>query len=501
MSTRVHWVNTMTRRSLYALGLTTAVGVGAAYAESPTVTPLAGQPSLLFGAYDTASVGYTNQEFVIAGEATSYSMPQPPSRDGRWNASPAVKAPYVTRIVVMRPADAKRFNGTVIVEWLNVSGGVDSPAVWLMAHRQIVRAGYGYVAVSAQKVGVEGGPSVMGPDSSLKKTQPQRYGSLRHPGDAFSYDVFSQAGRVVRNARPGGILGPLTAKHIIAVGESQSAVFMTTYVNAVDTLARVYDGFLIHSRFGGASQLDGVMAIDVAHGLAGIRLRPDLRVPVLTFITEGDLVGFHGVIGFYTARQPDTDRLRTWELAGASHADNYTIVVSPIDTGSVPVEKLAAAYAPTTSILGEKVPKPINFGPQQHYIVQTALDGLERWVRTGAAPPTSPRIELTDTNSVRLVLDEHGIAKGGIRTPWVDVPTARLSSDPNPGSLMVALFGTSEVFEPAQLKTLYPGGKADYLKRFEAALDRTIEQGFILRADRQEILDLAAAMYPAGSSR
>ena len=93
--------------------------------------------------------------------------------------SPAETADYITRIVVLTP-DRARFNGTVLVEWLNVSGGIDAPAVWMMAHREMVRAGYGYVAVSAQRVGVEGGTNLMGIDMSLKKQNPQRYSLLHH---------------------------------------------------------------------------------------------------------------------------------------------------------------------------------------------------------------------------------------------------------------------------------------------------------------------------------
>ena len=70
-------------------------------------------------------------------------------------------ADYTTRMVVLTPTDAAKFNGTVIVEWLNVSGGVDAPALWFMAHREIVREGYAYVVVSAQQVGVEGGVSML----------------------------------------------------------------------------------------------------------------------------------------------------------------------------------------------------------------------------------------------------------------------------------------------------------------------------------------------------
>ena len=74
---------------------------------------------------------------------------------------PSGTADYTTRIVVLTPADRAQFNGTVLVEWLNVSGGIDAPAVWMMAHREIVRAGYAYVAVSAQRVGVQGGASML----------------------------------------------------------------------------------------------------------------------------------------------------------------------------------------------------------------------------------------------------------------------------------------------------------------------------------------------------
>lgn len=465
-------------------------------ARTPNVTPLPGKPALLIGAYEPSDVGYTASEFVISGEAASYAMSEPASADGHWRAAEDDTADYATRIVVWRPTDPARFDGTVIVEWLNVTGGVDSPADWLMLHRQVLRAGHAYVMVSAQQVGVEGGPSIMGPDNSLKKVAPERYGPLHHPGDAFSFDIFSQVGRLARSSRSDEVLGPLEPKRILAVGESQSATFLTTYVNAVDPLAEVYDGFLIHSRFGGAVELGGAMDPGGPAWNGGVQLRPTLRVPVMTFITELDLLGFPGMAGFHAARQPDTERLRVWELPGASHADNYTILVSPIDTGSAPLEDLAKAYAPSASIMGMGVNAPINFGPQHHYVVQAALNALDHWVRTGEPPPRSPRIELTDTAPPQAVRDEHGIAKGGIRTPWTDVPAARLSGEGDPGHLMGALFGTSEIFSGQKLKALYPGGKADYLERFEVSLDETIGQGFILPADRAEILGLAALMYP-----
>ena len=230
--------------------------------DSPLVTPAPGKPLLLLGAFELGSVGYVAEEFFISGTASSYTSVTELGPDGRWSVTPSANADYTTRIVVLTPVDRTQFNGTVLVEWLNVSGGIDAPAVWMMAHREIIRSGYAYVAVSAQRVGVEGGESLLGIDMSLKSQDPARYASLRHPGDAFAYDIFSQVGRLVKDAGHSSIVRELVAEHVVAVGESQSAMFLTTYVNAVDPLAEAYDGFLVHSRFASAAPLDVISLFD-----------------------------------------------------------------------------------------------------------------------------------------------------------------------------------------------------------------------------------------------
>ncbi|MGH3638117.1 MAG: alpha/beta hydrolase domain-containing protein [Mycobacterium sp.] len=463
----------------------------------PVVTAVPGKPNLLLGSYDVAALGYRAEEFFISGTATSYAATGDLNADGRWRVAPARDADYTTRIVVLTPEHVSAFNGTVLVEWLNVSGGIDAPAVWFMAHREMLREGYAYVAVSAQEVGVQGGDSPGGHDMSLKTQDPVRYAPLRHPGDAFSYDVFSQIGRLVRSSQPGGVLSALTPEHVLAVGESQSAMYLTTYVNAVDPLAEVYDGFLVHSRFAPAAPLDGVSMLEPSSATMpdAVRIRPDLRVPVLVIITETDLLG-GPLLAYYTARQPDEARLRVWEIPGTAHADNYTIQVAPIDTGFAPLSAIVAAYAPTTTLMGEQVAQPINFGPQHHYVLQAALAGLRNWVRTGEPAPSAPQIELSAADPPQLVLDDHGIAKGGVWTPWVDVPIARTSGLGGDGNFMASLFGSGEVFDAATVASLYPGGSDEYLRLFEIALDEAVRSGFIVAADRGEILELAAATYP-----
>ena len=477
--------------------LAAALLANPALAKRPEIQIVEGVPSLLLGAYDVTKLGYARAEYFVSGDAKAYIAPVPLAQDGKWSATVSTTAPYRTRIVVLRPADPAKFNGTVIVEWLNVSGGIDAPADWFMAHREIMRSGYAYVAVSAQKVGIEGGAS-LGADMSLKKTNPARYQSLAHPGDAYAFDIFSQAGSILRDSRPGGVLGPLVARHVLAVGESQSAHFLTTYVNAVDPRARVYDGFLIHSRFAGSAPLDGASIIGAPTSSYPqlVKFRPDLRVPVLTIITETDLMGT-GRRGYLAARQPDMKHLRTWEIPGTAHADTYTIQVAPIDTGSASIAQIAAAYVPPAKLMGMKVSKPINFAPQHHYIVEAALAALNLWVVTGKPAQAAPQIEVTQGDPPALVLDATGHAKGGVRTPWVDVPAARLSGLGNGGNIMAGLFGSSEPFDAATLAKLYPGGKAEYLRRFKTSLDAATAKGFLLPADSAEIRALAEAMYPS----
>ena len=280
-------------------------GVGAAQVPSPQIEgPITGPGSVFLQStsIDLASVGYTQEEFFLSGTAHAYTNSEPLGTDGKWSVTPADSADYKTRIVVYRPASGKKFNGTVVVEWLNVSGGVDAGPDWTFAHTELIREGYAWVGVSAQKLGVDGGVALV-PVASLplKTVDPARYGSLRHPGDSFSYDIFSQAGEAIRHPSGPSPLGDLRVKRVIAAGESQSAFRMVTYINAIHPLAHVFDGYFVHSRGAISAPLSESPqpAISVP-GTAAIR--DDVDVPVLIFETETDLT----FLGYVAARQDDS---------------------------------------------------------------------------------------------------------------------------------------------------------------------------------------------------
>lgn len=407
--------------------------------------------------------GYIEQEFFASGNAQAFRATSSP-KSGRWSITPTTSAPYRTRILVRRPRDPARFNGTVVVEWMNVSGGESAPD-WDYLNPELMRAGYAYVGVSAQALGVDGGTPILGSlnagsSGGLVHEEPQRYGTLQHPGDQYALDMFAQIGTAVRG-NDDDLLGGLRPRRVVAVGESQSAFYLTTFADAFQPLTHSYDGIFIHSRGGGGASLTGP-AITSAVGPDGLWIRTDLQVPVFMFETQTDLVE----LGYAAARQPNTGRIRTWEVAGTSHADAYLV-------GS------AAKTLGCTS--------PINDGPQ-HPVVQAAFAAFNRWVASGTQPPSPKPFGLAGTNPVRLALDSHGNVIGGVRTPAVDAPVSTLSGTAPPGtSVVCSLFGSTNEFNSSTLKQLY-GSKKQFLREYTTSLNKAIAGKFILPFDRAALL-------------
>ncbi len=432
------------------------------------------------------AAGYAESEYTAAGTATSYQAPGGLPADGRYRLEPLDTASYETRIVVRRPTDPAKFSGVVVVEWLNVSGGEDTPADYTYLAPQLLREGDAWVGVSAQRIGVEGGPvavSVPGLSGStspgLKGTDPARYGSLHHPGDAYSYDIYTQVARAMRT--PGAVdpLHGLDVKRLLAVGESQSAFTLTTYVDGVQPLTHEFDGFLIHSRGGSPAPLGKPGAgIDIAGSLSGqpTIMRTDQSAPVILVETETDVLG---ILDYYPARQPDNAHLRLWEVAGAAHADK---------------EQVGAAE----SSFGCSV--PINRG-QQGFVLRSAISHLETWSEGGAPPPSGAPFTVTTGSDGKpaYALDSVGNVEGGVRTPSVDAPVDVLSGLPAPNSSVICILsGQTTPIPAATLAQKYPS-KAAYLSDYTKATDAAIKAGFVLPADRAAMLAQAQpSRIPAG---
>jgi hypothetical protein len=430
-----------------------------------------------------ASLGYSEKEYFFSGQATSYTASQPLATNGRWEVRPADKMPYTSRLLVRRPADPAKFNGTVIVEWLNVSYGHDISVSWSHSIDHLLSEGYAYVGVSAQEAGVEGFP-VDNParnNGALKLWDPVRYAPLDHPGDSFSYDIFTQAARAIRGDDGVRPLGELDVKHLVATGASQSALRLNTYINAVQPLKNAYDGFIVQVGFGLGAPLSQAPqpAVSVPSPLF---LRTDLRVPVLVIDSETEVLGWAPLGDSYHARQPDTDLLRRWEIAGGAHGSAQGNLVSVADvTHADP----ALPGADLSAFLG--CAKPINRGPST-YLYNAGIEAMRRWLGPHPIAPTSALLDVIPGTTLTVAKDAVGNALGGVRSTLLDVPTAVYSgaNEPSGSGSCNSIAGSTVPLDDAALRSLYPTHQ-DYVEKVAADARKLVDEGFLVPADATQL--------------
>lgn len=456
--------------------------------------PLAGEPVLVSTFFPLANFGYQRAEYLVSGTANAYVNRNEFKPDGRWQVQASDAADYTTRIVVIRPIDPADFNGSVVVEWLNVSAGFDAGPDWGMLHTELIRSGYAWVGVSAQKVGVDAlkDGSAAG---LLPGADAMRYADagLVHPGDAYSYDIYSQVAQALRDpATSQQAFGALQPEHLIAAGESQSADRMMTYVNAFAPLHALFDGYFVHSRLSGSAALQGgLFEEDLVATPEVVRVRDDLGVPVMMLQTETDLF----ILGSWPSNQPDNELFRLWEVAGTAHADLYTFLDNRLDVGTDP--SIAAVEENANPIPGIiECPAPVNAGPQ-HWVAKAAMAALNRWIVDGTPAPEAARLAVSG-DPPAFELDALGNVLGGVRTPYVDAPVAVLSGEGQPQDPFdpedrnfCFLSGTTQLFDAATLASLY-ASNADYIAAVAAAADAAVDAGFLLAADAELIKAHAA---------
>tara|TARA_B100001245_G_scaffold118261_1_gene86899 strand:- start:324 stop:1775 length:1452 start_codon:yes stop_codon:yes gene_type:complete len=424
---------------------------------------------------DLASRGYVMEEFFLDGDASAYNFADGASStpDGRWNTEREIQSTaYRTRILVVRPHKGSDFNGTVIVHWQNVTAGYELGSV---GDDEYLR-GYAWVGVSAQAVGVNGFP---GPEAAgLRQWDLERYGSLNHPGDAYSYDIFTQAGRAVGPSRTKtGIdpMGGLDVIHLIAAGASQSAGRLRTYINGVHLLENVFDGFIPYIDFSSTIPFEA----DKGGSRRGMGqrtpIRTDINVPVFVVNSETEAEAY------LPARQPDSKTFRLWEVAGTSHV-------------SVPRSMAASG--------GEEGPNWMSYQPAY----QAAIRHSRNWIVSDVEPPRMPRIAMTNAQTGRKTIerDTNGNAVGGIRLPDLAVPTARHRGTGRFGgggnNRFAFLYGLSQDFDAEKLAKLYPNRRV-FLDKYEREVDRCVKEAVLLADDVPAMLSRVtqwAQTLPAG---
>ncbi|MBS0363526.1 MAG: hypothetical protein JSR98_19295 [Proteobacteria bacterium] len=433
-----------------------------------------------FAAYfgDISAVGYVEEEYFIEGEAAAFKVLGDIPLDGRLETAKVGATPYKTRLLVRRPADPAKFNGTVLVEWINVSAGYDIACADPVG---LYEAGFAWVSVSAQRVGVHGYEAAFHPPlptgKGLVQWDAARYGSLSVPGDSLSYDIFTQGARAVGPDRLSEVdpMGGLKVRKLIAIGASQSGYRLVSYINGVQKTHAVFDA-LMPLVFAGRSAPWVDARPNSQLSAPQMRIRDDLAAKVFGLDSETEAPAYLKV------RQPDTDRFRYWEIAGASHggtAQEARIrlitdrdgVTAPDD--GPPIHTSDVLWVPTCD---------------------AAIRHVQKWIHGGAPPPVQPKIAFDATGPTPTIKrDRLGNAVGGVRLPDLEVPTAQSVGSTKDS----AWLGQTFPFTPAQLRSLYPTHQ-DYVVQVRAAADRALKAGVILpyRA-AQYVTQAEAAEIPA----
>jgi hypothetical protein len=193
----------------------------------------------------------------------------------------------------------------------------------------------------------------------------------------------------------------------------------------------------------------------------------NVGVPVMRAMSQSDyLTGI-------AARRPDSDapgdRYRHYEVAGAGHAS--------------PDELYYSARPEDIVRAGRAVPPfSCNEGPRSRLSMSLATKAffrnLDLWVRRGIAPP---RAEPIRVENGQPVLDEHGNVIGGVRSPYVDVPTATWFGRAT-GASFCFIAGWERPFDEAKLRALYPTHR-DYVRKVVQSTGQLVVDRFITLPD------------------
>lgn len=459
---------------------------------NPTLSPVTGGSGQAAGAlrYDVTEYGYAEEEFFFEGTATTHPPAQEPP------------APYRSRMIVWTPIDPDRFNGTTVVEWAHVSdfGQFELTVELNYLAPMLEEEGYAFVLVTAEEGGVcDKGPSGCS-GLSMTGADPDRYGTLDHPGDAYSFAIFSQAMQAIKHPEGTSPLGDLDTEVVIATGfqpsidkwfptgspdpESSTSPFsiygpLNAYLaNGADDDARLADAFLIDA--------------------AAPAQEPEYRVPTLHHLDE---------TAIRRDPTPDSPNHVTWEVAGAPHSDRWAgdhvripssearpkLTREEEDARRDRVDNFGQVPDPGAATCA---PGPATGNPfPRRFTLASGLVALDEWVRTSDEAPSAPRMErvgpIPDSPSEKLVRDADGNAVGGLRSPLMVVPIATYDGE---GCVSA---GTMTPFSPERLAELYRSHE-DYLEQLLAATDEAVDEGFLLCRDAETILRKASESNVGG---
>jgi hypothetical protein len=436
---------------------------------------------------DLMTFGYVEEEYFISGLANVYDWPERNKLQVR-----TANAPYTTRVLVRRPINKTDFSGNVVVEMLNPSNLFDLNIGWAISHQQMLRNGDAWVGITAKPIAVV----------TLKQFDPTRYESLSwanplsldHPDNCDAerrdtvkatenglvWDINTQVAMWLRSpasSNPFRYSGNASAaEKLYGWGFSQTGSFLYTYINALhpqvtkDYGQALFDGYIVAVSSRPASINQCALPLERDDPRQPIQ---NVGVPVIHIMSQSDYLS--GI----SSRQPDSDesgnQFRHYEIAGSGHASPDELYWGP-----KPEDLIKAGR--------EVPPVACNEGQRSRFpnsvFFNAALTGLDSWVREGVAPPKAEPILVKDG---KPVLDQHGNVIGGVRSPFVNVPTSTWNGN-STGESFCRIAGHEIPFTAAKLKQLYPTQQA-YIDAFTSSVEALVQKGFIVAADGQLLIE------------
>jgi hypothetical protein len=448
---------------------------------------------------DLAAFNYIEEEYFVSGRANVYDY----DADGNVVVR-TPDAPYTTRIHIRRPADKTKFSGNVVVELNNPTALYDMDLQWMFCRDFFLENGDIWVGITVKPVSIK----------ALKNFNPERYASMSmnnpQPPDqrcepkpstlndttpetenGLVWDIVSQVGALLKSEIESNPIRDYNVEYLIATGYSQTGGYLTTYINLIHPLDTaklpdgrpIYDGYMIGD--GDAFMASINQCADmVPPGESSVTIKPR-GVPIISVVTQGLL---NMTIA---ARRPDSDtpedKYRRYEIPGAAHVNQKSS-----DNKPCPADIQKAGIPPeATNCAGVNENGLTDFPIE--YFMNSAYSNLYAWLRTGTPLPRAEPIiteKVEGKDEIRIKLDDHGNALGGVRNPYVDVPVTTYYGQSQPldeeSAFFCMLAGYKEPFDNDKIKSLYPTHE-DYLNKVNAMVDSMVKERLLTESDGMRI--------------
>lgn len=409
--------------------------------------------------------GYAESEHLVKGHASIYE----------WSGEPRAAAvrvrdanvPWATRILVRRPVDVRKASGLVVVELLDPSRQYDVAPLWGLSAEHFLRRGDVWVGVTVKPIAA----------ATLRRFDPVRYAAvgfafqqkpecLPDTENGLAFDVIAQVGALLRSSSKENPLLDLNPRHLIAAGWSETAGYVTTYVNAMHRVHRrgdgapVFDGYLAAAG-GPAAPINQCAAPLPDDDVRRAVLPRD--VPFVQVMTESDL----GRAPRRDDSDAEGDFFRLYEIAGSAQSGPWPAG----EPARADLRIAGLAVADETLCVEPRSSFPLGLA------FNAVWQQYAEWLALQVPMASVPRIEVDAAN--RPLRDAAGNAAGGWRLPQLDLPLARYAGQATPrdaserAAKACALTGAMQPFDAARLKALYRS-RAEYQQQFRAAVDQAV---------------------------